>query len=642
MADLIASGNAPGTQYQPSEPSSVYHEDREVTVSGGPGSQMFRVYGAQFSWSTGNWTLQSGSAVAYATVQNPDGSIHYFTQSDATGWTTSEWLGSDNNAIYNGVDYGMTTSDMSGSTNTPALNAAIAALLAAGGGTLFIPAGTYNINSAITIQPSSGSPPPAGIIIAGVSGQTMIVQNSASDIFDVTDINNDMGVRFRDLFLSYAPFDPGMSTYCAVNVQSSNAVTCERVYFSNCPRAFQTDLRGEFNGLFDCWIVYGLKDGDGDFVDNQTMISLGGAEDFVAQCVLHQTPVGEMMDSGPTGCTGIVIASNTSSRFISNTHVSDFAVGVQISGGSQIADTSLNAVRINAYQNAVIIQPASEGDTVYTVHFSNCTFANTLYGNTLGISATSGVLISTNGASNEDVSGIYFSNCTAYGWANAGIEIDSGENIVIVGGQYSSNGQNPSETYLGTGIAVAGMTGGADQVTISGVDCSGINEFWQTNAMGTPVTQPYGIAISGLVSDVTVTGCHLPYNTTGGVLVALIDEAAPEHVYVRDCNARGYSSYTDAMNIASGATDVQITNCAGYNDQGVILHSASVPPLTSFNNTTYSYRGPIAFYVWGTGAMSMQIGTLTVGLGTGSFLLPCGVSGKVNYVGSPDFAVLGM
>jgi hypothetical protein len=75
MPDLMATGNDPGTQYIPSEANGVYHEDREVTVVGGPGSQMFRVYGAQFNSDTGNWMLQEGASAAYATVQNPDGSI---------------------------------------------------------------------------------------------------------------------------------------------------------------------------------------------------------------------------------------------------------------------------------------------------------------------------------------------------------------------------------------------------------------------------------------------------------------------------------------------------------------------------------------------------------------------------------------
>ncbi len=68
MGDLMASGLAPGTQYSPSEPNSVYHEDREATVSGGPGSQMWRVVGAQFNWNSKLWTLQPNATTAYATV----------------------------------------------------------------------------------------------------------------------------------------------------------------------------------------------------------------------------------------------------------------------------------------------------------------------------------------------------------------------------------------------------------------------------------------------------------------------------------------------------------------------------------------------------------------------------------------------
>ncbi len=642
MGDLTASGTDPGSTYtiSPVTDPGVYHEDRVVvtTVGGVSITQMFRVYGASFA--TGVWQFMGSVSTAYATVQNPDGSIHYLTYSGTTGWATSAWQGSGNNAVYNAVDYGMTTSDMSGATNTPALNAAIAALLEVGGGTLFIPAGTYYLNAPIVITPTSG-PPAAAAIIAGVSGQTMLVQNSATDIFDLTDMQ-DEGVRFRDLYLSYAsPVTPS-SSMVAVNAVSCSAVTCERVYFNNCPTAFQTDLRCEFCGLIDCWIVYGLKNTAGNYVNNQTMVSLSGAEDFVAQCVLHQPPPSSTPNSYPTGCTGIVVASNTSSRFISNTHISDFAVGIQVSGGSNIADTSFNAVRINAYQNAVIIKPASEGDTIYTLHFSNCTFANVLNANTLGFPATSGVLITTNGGSNEAVSGVYFSNCTAYGWTNAGIEIDSGDNVVIVGGQYSSNGQNPSATYLGAGIAVASSANGADEVTISGVDCSGVNEFWQTSAAGTPVTQPYGVAIAGLVSDVNITGCHLPYNATGAVLVAPISSAVPTNVFIRDCNARAYSSYSAAMNVASAATNVQITNCAGYNDQGPTLVGPITPPLSTFSNTTWNYRGPLTFYVWGTGVTSVKVGSLSVAIPTGSFLLPCGVSALVTYTGSPSFGSVGM
>jgi hypothetical protein len=82
MADLMASGTDPGTTYTISPPTDpgVYHEDRVVvtTVSGISTTQMFRVYGATLG--TLGWTYVDAST-AYATVQNPDGSIHYLTYS---------------------------------------------------------------------------------------------------------------------------------------------------------------------------------------------------------------------------------------------------------------------------------------------------------------------------------------------------------------------------------------------------------------------------------------------------------------------------------------------------------------------------------------------------------------------------------
>ena len=189
---------------------------------------------------------------------------------------------------------------------------------------------------------------------------------------------------------------------------------------------------------------------------------------------------------------------------------------------------------------------------------------------------------------------------------------------------------------MGAGIAIAG----GQEVTISGADCSGVNEFWQAKFSGAPA-QPYAIAVSGLVSDVTVTGCHLPYNATGGVLVAQVGEAVPEDVFIRDCNAGHYSSYSVAMNIVSSAVNVQITNCAGYNDQAVRF--ITTVPTGTFYNTTFGYYGPITFYVWGASGVTVEIGTLTTGLGTGAYSLPCNVSATIAHSGpSPSFGVIGM
>jgi hypothetical protein len=98
MADLMASGTNPGTTYtiSPVTDPGVYHEDRMVVTEVAPSTyvtQMFRVYGATFE--SGAWEFNPSTvSTAYATVQNPDGSIHYYSYSGATGWTTPEWEGS--------------------------------------------------------------------------------------------------------------------------------------------------------------------------------------------------------------------------------------------------------------------------------------------------------------------------------------------------------------------------------------------------------------------------------------------------------------------------------------------------------------------------------------------------------------------
>ncbi|MGA9273467.1 MAG: hypothetical protein WBV67_08270, partial [Candidatus Cybelea sp.] len=129
MADLVASGTNPATEYQITLGSpGVYHEDRVVvtTVSGASLTQMFRVYGAVLSPGIG-WSFQSGVSTAYATVQNPDGSIHHFTFSGTAPWQTEDWEGSDNNTIYNAVDFG-TTAGGSASSNSDALTSLFTAM----------------------------------------------------------------------------------------------------------------------------------------------------------------------------------------------------------------------------------------------------------------------------------------------------------------------------------------------------------------------------------------------------------------------------------------------------------------------------------------------------------------------------------
>jgi hypothetical protein len=186
---LVSNIEYPATLYEPIAPevNGVYHEDREVNVSGDVGaSQMYRTYNAEFFPDVPEWKIvTSGVSKAYATTQNSDGSIHYFsnynpaTTTFEPTWTS--WFGSGNNNVYNAVDYGLSTTGVGGD-NTAALNAAVTAAIIAGGGTIFIPQGSYDLSGPVSID-ASGT---AGVIIAGVSGLTELVQTAAYDIFDVT------------------------------------------------------------------------------------------------------------------------------------------------------------------------------------------------------------------------------------------------------------------------------------------------------------------------------------------------------------------------------------------------------------------------------------------------------------------------
>jgi hypothetical protein len=69
---------------------------------------MYRTVNAYFDETFQIW-IPVSSAPAYATVQNPDGSIHYYTLDDS-----GNWVGSGNNAVYNAVDYGLNVDDTSG------------------------------------------------------------------------------------------------------------------------------------------------------------------------------------------------------------------------------------------------------------------------------------------------------------------------------------------------------------------------------------------------------------------------------------------------------------------------------------------------------------------------------------------------
>lgn len=194
MGNYLVSNIAyPASQYEPLAPedNGVYHEDREVNPSGAVGaSQMFRTYNAQFNPTAvpPSWGLNNPNLAGYATVQNPDGSIHYLTI-PAGSLQGTPWQGSGNNAVYNAVDYGLIQgtgqSAAQRAANLAAIQSAVNAAIAKipgkgnGGGTVVIPAGVYELGG--TLSPAMAATVAitnvtGGLTIRGESAGTTLIQ----------------------------------------------------------------------------------------------------------------------------------------------------------------------------------------------------------------------------------------------------------------------------------------------------------------------------------------------------------------------------------------------------------------------------------------------------------------------------------
>jgi hypothetical protein len=473
------------------------------------------------------------------------------------------------------TDYsgGMVPNDsMKGSSNLAALQAAINTAIQDGGGLVFIPTGTYYISGTVAVQPVNSLL--SGIIIAGTSGGTTLIQQHAGNTFSVQNLNNGNAVRFQDLTIQYDTSTH--KTGIAIAVSNCNNVSCERVHFVDCPGSITFDANSKQCGLFNCAVQYSVGRND------QTAITIMGNDNYIDECVIRQA------QAGPTGCTGIQVISATST-YVANTHISYFNVGLKVDGGS--AQLRVSNVVSESVTTSVNIQPVS-GGTISQVFFDSCVFA--LAGGTL---ATPGIYVDTANNPNSYVSDICFANCMAYLWLGAGIQINTGQNIQVNGGRFGSNAQAVATSG---GISI---TGAAANVIIDGVDCSGI-------VGGQSVQQPYGISVTGAVAGAYVNNCNL----TGNV--------HPIGLFVN----------------VTGTFQLEVTECAGYNDQGTRLTS---PPLnTTFSNQSLSYYGPIAFYVSG-GNVTVSINGQGTGLGAGGFTLAPGAQAEINGSGSPSLLAVG-
>jgi parallel beta-helix repeat protein len=279
-----------------------------------------------------------------------------------------------------------------------------------------------------------------------------------------------------------------------------------------------------------------------------------------------------MNEGGPTGCTHIAVTSGADGCRIEGCHISDAYYGITIADSKF---TFISNCKVDAAAGLTMV-PADDSVRIYGVSVTGCTFG--FLENYVPPVHTWGISIDTAGGPNENVESISLIGCVVYGFPGAGLLIGNAESVSVIGGKYSSNGQNPESPLYGAGIVI---TQACTQIRVVGADCSGVFHFWET-VVSSPPPQFYGVSILTEATGVLVDGCDLTNNANG------------------------------ALYVGASGTDLRVVNCIGYNDQGTVLQSTAPPPSNPIRynigwaNVSQGWYGPIVFYVKGAGDVTID------------------------------------
>lgn len=526
--------------------------------------------------------------------------------------------------IFNALDHGLTAgTGASASLNQAALQTTISLCQAAGGGTVLIPSQDLDGNTVYPIigpidvgEPLSGSA--EAVIIEGTAqgqegGPTLLVKGDGT-LFSVDTTSGHIGgITFRDFGIQYDknPDTDVVYSGTAIDVVKGENVRIERVVFYDCAQAVF------FEDALQCTMFECTAQND-DIVASPACVSIGNdvngvlaKEIYIAGCIFLSTA---------NGGVGLAIEGSEHVRVI-NTRIDGFYQGIVIAPGAALSGGH-NAIRHN-YTNVTVYAGGPSAGPALTIqpagpqHISEIVFAECIF--EPGETATPGgpgVYID---QGESDVENIRFVACQSVRWAGPGIEIVSGSYIEIIGGIYASNASGASPSGGSGGISV---TGPAANIRILGVASVGTFPYFVNSGGPQPLpTQDVGIYI-GSGTNIIIDHCDLTENVNYAVL---IDElgggaAAPAEIFIRNCNVSGYgSSPGDGISVVTTASNVQVTNCAGYNDLAAPL--ATTPHASPFSGVTYGYYGPVTVYGAGSTELIVTLAGSSTGMGNGTFVL---------------------
>jgi hypothetical protein len=497
-------------------------------------------------------------------------------------------------------------------------------------------------------------------------------ESIVGDLFSVTtNTSGDadvQGITFEDLEFNYPAISdatslvppPAAIHVAAISPQNTTGndggqnVRAVRCIFDDCPVGvwFEQSLQGS---MLQCTALYNNNAGVAVIVgapansDTPMGDKPIAKEVYIAGCTFRT--------NGPPGSTGIWIISSEHTR-VTDTRIDAFTNGILIqpgfvfptgySVGLNVLRCSFTDVTVYAGQGtgpgsnvgqALTIAPASTEAQAAQLIFTNCSFEpGSTFDMTPPTNSQAGIQISQNGSTVETVR---FVSCYSCRWPGPGLEIQGGSDIEVLGGMYAGNNLGGMVTTKLYGIytTLDSTSVPASGVRIVGVSCVGKYEYVTLANSKSSLQQSTGIYIDQGSQDVIIDACDVRNNGTNGIVVNG-SVSAVKDVYIRNCNATSYGSYSTAINI-SGVTanqaTVQVTNCAGYNDQGPQLQTVPPTSATPFHNYSLvsPYYGPISFIAWpGTGGATISeidVNGNNTHLTTGIFSVPVGQSGTVTW-----------
>ena len=458
------------------------------------------------------------------------------------------------------------------------------------------------------------------------------------------------GITFEDLHLGYDHNNNHPATGSAIHTVAATStgqgdggqnVRIIRCVLSDCPTGvwFEQALQPIID---DCTFVYTNNMATAAVMiggQNNGFESPSCIEGHISHCTLRT--------SRSDGSTAMTIISAEHLR-VENVRMDGFTNGIQI-----VPKNSQNVVKCHFSDVSCYVGPGANNgpigssltiqtdDTggnptnVSQMVFTACTFEP---GDTNTFSTqTSGPGIQIVQAANTYIDTIRFISCYSCRFPGPGMSISGGSNIEVLGGMYAGNnlGSEPGGTpanqpygiyatnVAGLRIVGASCIGQYEQIIQSSRNLSPqqtVGIYLDNGASGVIIancdarnSSSQGLYVNGGASDVIIEACGVRSNVTGaqGIVVNAATTAVTD-IFIRDCNAKGFSSYSTAISVSGSSSNVstiQVTNCAGYNDQGVNLTTTPPSSGTAFYNYTLAtpYFGPISFVTWnGTGGATIS------------------------------------